>query len=130
LVAIGNVLFPEDSSATILILAGLCLHFILCFSLSYVLQLEQDAGFAVRLIGVGLSWRKQGRLAFMLFAVAMVLVVHVCNLIILPRVWSMPLLDALLLRTGHVPHICDHIAFGATSAFVLTSGWSESSGGG
>jgi hypothetical protein len=120
LAAVGNAVLAEDSPRSAMMLAGIVLHYLLCFLLSIALHLELSTEFLVRALA-GSTWKKHGRHGFMLFALAVSFCAHVFNLIVLPSVWNMPLLDALLLRTGHVPHICDHAAFGATAAFVLTS---------
>ena len=48
------------------------------------------------------------------------IIVHIVNFILLSSIRYVPLLHQLLQKTGLLPHLCDHIAFGLTVGITLS----------
>jgi len=45
--------------------------------------------------------------------------IHFLNLVIVPQLWEMVLMDRLLQKTGHLPHFLDHMAVGLSNAIAM-----------
>jgi hypothetical protein len=104
--AVGNVLVSASSPQWLQIGACVCIHLVLSYSvalfLSYICRKRRaslDAHLSTCLVVAGLA--------------------HFINLVILPRIVHAPLLDHLLVLTGHLPHLADHVAYAMGVAHAL-----------
>eukprot|EP01038_Epipyxis_sp_PR26KG_P006137 gene6137-8461_t len=104
--AVGNVLLPQTSSKVALYASGILLHLILSFGLSQIMAYVLRSTTSV----------KKSLLFCLLFSA----IVHVINLIVLPWIYFVPMMDRLIQNTGFFPHFCDHMAFGTTVGLTLS----------
>lgn len=106
LIAAGNILLPASGySRTQMCFAGLLMHVLL----------SAGASFLMCNCTRGISSLKQLLLRCVLIAGGL----HVSNLLIVPHLWHMPLMENLLKQTGHLPHFLDHMSLGLTNAVVI-----------
>jgi hypothetical protein len=104
---VGNVIWPRTVSSNTLIATCVVMHLYLCYSLALLLSY--------------LCLRKKSFRAHLKTCLLIAAVAHLVNLVILPSLLHFPLLDKLLLSTGHYPHMGDHAAFGYAVAYCLAS---------
>jgi hypothetical protein len=102
--ALGNILVSPTASVPTLYVAGIASHLLLCYGYAVLLSVLFKDG----------SPRQKFGLSFLAG-----IFIHVFDLLVVPSVYKMPLIDELLLQTGLLPHFCDHLAFGAAIGWSL-----------
>lgn len=103
--AIGNFFVQDITNIPLLYAGGVALHLILSFFYSQILaEILKDKS----------SWNENVVTCFLAS-----FIIHTLDLVIIPNIYTMPLLNELLDHTGLLPHLCDHIAFGTTIGITL-----------